>query len=130
MAHQRGRCSLHCKSDKGKGMMPAATRGKRSMGFAIKLVAIGLLAALLPAAPSFAQSASWMATASMETDRRAHTATVLPNGKVLVAGGLGGSFTILSSAEVFDPVTETWSGTGSMNTARQVHTATLLPNGK
>ena len=62
--------------------------------------------------------ASWVPTGSMGTARQYHTATLLPNGKVLVAGD-----TIdrgpLSSAELYDPATGSWSGTGSMGTARQ-----------
>ena len=59
-----------------------------------------------------------------------HTATLLPNGKVLVAGGCGIGSHSLSSAELYDPATGSWSGTGSLGTARSEHTATLLPNGK
>jgi len=54
---------------------------------------------------------------------------LLPNGKVLVAGGYNGS-TLVSSAELYDPASGTWTATGSLNTARGRHTATLLPNGK
>ena len=57
-----------------------------------------------------------------------HTATLLPNGKVLVAGGNNSG--ILTSAELYDPASGSWSATGSLNTARYQHTATLLPNGK
>src|SRR5215831_18025569 len=71
---------------------------------------------------------SWTATGSMGTARSQYTATLLPNGKVLVAGGYNGSY--LSSAELYDPGTGTWTATGSMGTARRGHTATLLPNGK
>ena len=60
---------------------------------------------------------------------RFHTATLLPNGKVLVAGGSNGGGS-LSSAELYDPASGSWSTTGSLATARDYHTATLLPNGK
>ena len=63
------------------------------------------------------------------TARDFHTATLLPNGKVLVAGGANGSG-FLASAELYDPATGTWSATGSLNTARYQHTATLLADGK
>ena len=54
---------------------------------------------------------------------------MLPNGKVLVAGGYN-DVGILTSAELYDPASGTWTATGSLTTARQLHTATLLPNGK
>ena len=72
---------------------------------------------------------TWSATGSLNTARDYHTATLLPNGKVLVAGGYGSSFN-LASAELYDPASGTWSATGSLSTARFYHTATLLPNGK
>ena len=71
---------------------------------------------------------SWSNTGSLNAAREEHTATLLPNGKVLVAGGYDG-FT-LSSAELYDPATGSWSNTGSLGTARRFHTATLLPSGK
>ena len=58
-----------------------------------------------------------------------HTATLLPNGQVLVAGGYGNSG-YLTSAELYNPATGTWTVTGSLNIARTWHTATLLPNGQ
>lgn len=66
----------------------------------------------------------------MLTDRAAHTATLLPNGKVLIAGGFNGSENSLSSAEIFDPASSKFLPTDSMSFARQSHTATLLQNGK
>jgi Galactose oxidase, central domain len=56
-----------------------------------------------------------------------HTATLLPDGRVLVAGGL---YYDASSAELYDPATGAWSRTGSLSAVRNGPTATLLPNGK
>jgi hypothetical protein len=56
---------------------------------------------------------------------------LLPNGKVLVAGGAAAvGPPTLASAELYDPASGTWSATGSLGTARYNHTATLLPNSK
>jgi hypothetical protein len=76
-----------------------------------------------------AASATFTAIAPMETARHHHTATILPNGKILLAGGWTGS-TTGNAAEVFDPVLRTFTSVSSMATGRVQHTATLLPNGK
>src|SRR5439155_1166664 len=74
---------------------------------------------------------TWTNTGSFAVARWDHTATLLPNGQVLVAGGLGtDGVTHLASAELYDPATGTWTETGSMATGRDLHTATLLPNGQ
>src|SRR5258708_2277898 len=57
------------------------------------------------------------------------TATLLPNGIVLVAGRVERNFIISGSAELYDPAGKRWAITGSLNTARFSHTATLLQNG-
>ncbi|TMK30558.1 MAG: hypothetical protein E6G61_06125 [Actinobacteria bacterium] len=76
---------------------------------------------------------TWRSTGSMSVARKLHTATLLPNGQVLVAGGVDSdddaSAKALASAELYDPRTGTWSATGSMLHPRAWHTATLLPNG-
>jgi len=73
----------------------------------------------------------WAATGSMAHARRAHRATFLPNGQVLVTGGIDeGGPLFLTSAELYDPVTGMWKETGSMANARYYHTMTLLPNGQ
>jgi hypothetical protein len=81
---------------------------------------------------------SFAATGSMSTPRYAHTATLLPSGKVLIAGGFDSPPDLdcfdgepaLSSAELFDPLSNTFQPTGSMLLGRGGHTSTLLPNGK
>jgi N-acetylneuraminic acid mutarotase len=80
-------------------------------------------------------SNSWSSAAPMSTPRIGHTATLLPNGKVLVANGAccwyGRGFPDPSaSAEVYDPVSNSWSSTGSPTTYRASHTASLLPSGE
>ena len=78
-------------------------------------------------------SATWSTTRSMHDARNTHTATLLPSGKVLVAGGgetTPNGTTWFVSSEVYDPISHTWSRTGPLNVARALYTATLLPNGK
>jgi hypothetical protein len=70
----------------------------------------------------------WSATAPMLQDRVGQSATLLRDGRVLVAGG-GGGFTASSSAEIYDPNNDRWSAAASMTTNRAGHTGTLLPSG-
>ncbi len=70
---------------------------------------------------------TWAPAGPMKESRTRHTATLLPNGKVLVAGGSAANPT---SAELYDPVADTWTRTGSMRYGRSSHSATLLANGK
>jgi hypothetical protein len=71
-------------------------------------------------------------TGSMRSSRAEHTATLLPNGKVLITGGNGsGSPDIThASAELYDPATGQFSATGDMTKSRCWHKATLLADGR
>src|SRR5215471_2779104 len=92
------------------------------------LVLISFLAGIGSVQPCAATPFEWEYTGSLKTARFHHTATLLPDGRVLAAGGEDRSDS-LASAELYDPATGTWSDTGSLNTPRDSHTATLLANG-
>ena len=76
----------------------------------------------------------WAATGPMSTARQNPSATLLSNGRVLVAGGTmyhRPQYVTLASAEIYDAVTGLWTLTGSMNVARNEQTAVLLlPGGQ
>jgi hypothetical protein len=66
----------------------------------------------------------------MNVARLTHTATLLTNGEVLVAGGRTYAPGSLAEVELYNPSTGAWRTTGNMNTARAGHTGTLLQNGQ
>ena len=86
---------------------------------------------LLVAEPCQARSAGFENTGNMAQVRAAHTATLLPDGRVLAAGGetAGNFVSAIGSAELYDPASRSWSVTGSLINVRAYHTATLLPDG-
>jgi hypothetical protein len=80
---------------------------------------------------------TWTAARSMTTARTGHSATLLADGRVLMVGGtanksgsIEGAGPCLTSAEIFDPATNSFTATGHMADARCGHTATLLPDGR
>jgi N-acetylneuraminic acid mutarotase len=73
---------------------------------------------------------TWMATGRLHHARQFHTATLLRDGMVLVAGGIDAKYNPVGQAELYDPATGTWTDTGTMGDSHSGHTATLLPNGK
>jgi hypothetical protein len=107
---------------------------KRTSGSFGVLLVVGLFAVVLAtslAAPAGASqtSGTWTHTGSMTTPREGQTAALLGNGQVLVMGGHNSSGA-LSSAELFNPATDTFSPTGSMNVTRAGQNATLLQDGQ
>lgn len=74
-------------------------------------------------------SATWTATATMRTTRSSHTATLLPNGKVLVSGGINDNGALRTN-EIFDSTNGSFASTGNRNYSSGSPTTTLLPNGK
>ena len=72
----------------------------------------------------------WTMTGDLNVPRMSATTSVLPDGKVLVAGGELYDSETLSSAELYDPSTGHWTLVDDLNNARYLHTATALTNGK
>ncbi|XXX46303.1 kelch repeat-containing protein [Sorangium sp. So ce119] len=110
---------------------------KRTMGRLGTAVFCGLM--MLRAGAAWAASApSWESLPPMITPRGEHTATVLQDGRVLVAGGYpeldafpytdAGAWS-LQQVEIYDPATRTWSPAAPLGQRRAGHAAILLPNG-
>lgn len=76
------------------------------------------------------QLGEWQVILGPTVARRSHQATRLLDGRVLVSGGWGISQAAVTSAEVYDPVTNVWAVTGNSRSARADHTATLLADGR
>jgi N-acetylneuraminic acid mutarotase len=85
-----------------------------------------------PTASAPAEPWQWASAGAMTTARSFHTATLLTDGRVLLAGGRSGvnPDVSLSSAEIYDPVSGTFQAAASLGTPRHQHSATLLPDGR
>lgn len=75
-----------------------------------------------------AGAGTFSSSGSMATARRSHAASILGNGKVVVAGGSGTGAP--SSAELYDPTAGTWSAFGTLVVGRMHQTETVLPSGR
>ena len=108
------------------GAAPRDLRGAAEKRVAFLLLFLG--AGLVLVQPCAGGSGVFTNTGSLNAARQTFTATLLPSGKVLVAGGFDNG--PLAGAELYDAALGNWSLTGSLNDARDAHTATLLPNSK
>src|SRR4051812_22190168 len=105
---------------------PFAARVVRGAALVLSIASL-----LITAVPAIAAPFTFQTTGSLVTGRVDATMTLLPNGKVLVAGGAASQAgNPIASAELYDPASGTWTATGSMTTTRYRATATLLRNGK
>ncbi|HEX4382781.1 MAG TPA: hypothetical protein VH083_07525 [Myxococcales bacterium] len=84
-----------------------------------------------------AATQQWHATGRMLHVRQGHTATLLRDGRVLISGGLtccsadaSNPLFVISTAELYDPATDSFTAAGSMLAARFAHAAALLPDGR
>lgn len=98
-------------------------------GMSVRIMILALAMGMI--APAFGQtSGTWQSTGSLNLPRTGHTATLLLNGQVLVAGGKNSSGNFVTVAELYNPSTGRWSTTGAIQTGRFEDTATLLMNGE
>ncbi|WP_437567767.1 kelch repeat-containing protein [Sorangium sp. So ce542] len=71
----------------------------------------------------------WASAAPMSASRDRFAATLLADGRVLVAGGTSNG-TPLANVEIYDPAAERWTEAAPMRAARAHHAATQLPDGR
>lgn len=138
MAH-RSVSHIEAFSVKKFGASACRFANRRSLVIALALVFLGgpLVSHAL------AQSGTWIPTGNLSQTRRHATATPLPDGRVLIVGGVttsGNDFSnnspnvpqnFLATAEIYDPGTNAFAATGSLTTGgRALHAATLLSDGR
>src|SRR5215471_10152675 len=113
-------------------MRAQGRRWHRTDSRCLSLVLLALVVPVLLVSASAARADSlgtFTNTGAMATAREGHSATLLPSGKLLVAGGcVSGGYT--SSAEAYDAASGLVGAAGTLTVARDGHAATLLPSGK
>lgn len=92
--------------------------------------AVGTQSQVLGTAEIFDPSTRTWAAVSSLSPRLGHTATLLDDGRVLVAGGTSSPTGVMASVEIYDPTTRAWTSAMPMGSARAFHTATLLTDGR
>ena len=93
----------------------------------ITVIALFMAGRLLPTSISAGRI---VRGASMHDRRADHSSTLLPDGRVLIAGGMVENGVFLNSAELYDPLKGSFVTTATMQSHRVGHSATLLPDGK
>ena len=91
------------------------------------VAAVAVPVALAPARAGAARSVAAVRP-QLPIPRCRHTATVLPDGRVLIAGGYHTA--VLSGVQIYDPATNSWFAAASMKNPREQHAAVLLPDGR
>ncbi len=109
---------------------PAWARTAVSQGVAVFAVSAVIVLLCAASGAGGEVHGTFTAVGELNIPRGYHTATLLPNGKVLIAGGRRTFRDELDSAELYDPVLHKFTLTGKMHSARAGHTATLLSDGK
>ena len=102
----------------------------RHLLFALALIAVAVATVRAGSEPAFSKTGTVVLAAPMLEPRADHSATLLPNGKVLLAGGMRRNQDFYRSAELYDPATGRFQATGAMNVARVGSAAVLLRSGK
>ena len=116
--------TLHCLI---AGLRPTFS----NVAASIAIPSLALVAALSLAQPCAGFSLQFQETGSLAFGHVNAPATLLADGRVVIAGGDGADFNSpIADAELYNPASGTWSTTGSLNAARNYHKATLLADGK
>jgi hypothetical protein len=109
-------------------------RSEKAVGcFLFSLMLVPTVCVSLAGVPWPSGTGAVSEIAAMHIARASHSSTLLPNGKVLIAGGFagsGGEYNPHRTAELYDPNSGTFQSVAEMSIGRSGHTATLLKNGK